>query len=193
MRQVESDSTWREGGKAATGSVRFWDFCKKGENFLVGSALVAMVLIPLAEIVLRAIFRVGISASTSLVQHLTLVVSMVGGGIAARENRLLSLSGAIDHLKDPYRSVTRIFSGAIALAVTVLLCAAGVQFILVERLGGEILAYGVPLWVVQLFIPAGFALISIHIIRYGATRWPGRLPGSGRTVRCVPRRCRAFA
>jgi tripartite ATP-independent transporter DctM subunit len=134
-----------------------------------------MVLIPLVEIVLRAIFKVGISASTSLVQHLTLVVSMVGGAIAARENRLLSLSAAADYLKGHYRSAARIFSGAFALAITVLLCAAGVQFVLFERLGGKIISYGIPVWIVQLCIPVGFALISFHILRHGADRWPGWL------------------
>jgi TRAP-type C4-dicarboxylate transport system permease small subunit len=106
MRETEPDSTGAAEGNGIAGFTRFW---KQGEDLLVGVALVAMVLIPLAEIVLRAIFKVGISASTSLVQHLTLVVSMVGGAIAARENRLLSLSAAADYLKDPYRSAARIF------------------------------------------------------------------------------------
>ncbi|UCF30278.1 MAG: TRAP transporter large permease subunit [bacterium] len=172
MREAVPDSTGAPGDTGPVGFPRMW---RQGENLLVGAALVAMVLIPLAEIVLRAAFKVGISASTSLVQHLTLVVSMVGGAIAARENRLLSLSAAVDYLKGPYRSAAQIYSGAFALAVTALLFVAGVQFIGVERLGGTILAYGIPVWVIQLCIPAGFALISFHIIRYGADRWPGRL------------------
>ncbi len=170
--RAAADSTGTAGGNGPVSFLRFW---KQGENLLVGFALVAMVLIPLVEIVLRAVFKVGISASTSLVQHLTLVVSMVGGVIAARENRLLSLSAAADYLKGPYRSAALIYSGAFALAVTVLLCVAGVQFIRSEWLGGKILAYGIPVWVVQLCIPVGFALISFHILRYAADRWSGRL------------------
>jgi len=148
---------------------------KQGENLLVGAALVLMVLIPLTEIVLRAFFRVGISASTSLVQHLTLVVSMVGGAIAAREDRLLSLSAASDYLKDPYRSAARIFSGAFALAITSLLCMAGFQFVRSEQLVGKILAYGIPVWVIQLCIPVCFALIAFHILRHSSKRWSGYL------------------
>ena len=172
MREAPPESTGAVRGNGPFGFIRFW---KQGENLLVGIALAAMVLIPLAEIILRAVFKVGISASTSLVQHLTLVVSMVGGAIAARENRLLSLSAAADYLKGPYRSAARIYSGAFALAVTALLCVAGVQFIRAERLGGMILAYGIPVWVVQLVIPAGFALISFYILRHGADRWSRRL------------------
>ncbi len=172
MREAPPGSTGAVEGNGFVGFPRFW---KKGENLLLGIALVAMVLIPLAEIVLRAVFKVGISASTSLVQHLTLVVSMVGGAIAARENRLLSLSAAADYLKGPYRSAARIYSGAFALAVTALLCVAGFQLIRFERLGGKILAYGIPVWWVQLVIPVGFALICFHILRHGADRWSGRL------------------
>ena len=172
MREAPPDSPEAPGRGRTPGISALW---KKGENLLVGLALAAMVLIPLAEIVLRAVFHVGISASTALIQHLTLVVAMLGGAIAARENRLLSLSAATDYLKGPYRSAARICSGSFALAVTVLLSAAGVQFIQAERLGGKILAYGIPVWVVQLVIPAGFALISYQILRHGADGWSGRL------------------
>jgi TRAP-type C4-dicarboxylate transport system permease large subunit len=172
MREGTPDSSGVPGGSGPDGYPRF---LKQGEDFLVGIALAAMVLIPLAEIVLRAVFKVGISASTSLVQHMTLVVSMLGGAIAARENRLLSLSAAADYLKGPWRSAARIYSGGFALAVTALLCVAGFQFIQAERWGGKILAYGIPVWIVQLVIPAGFALISFHILRHGADGWSGRL------------------
>ena len=63
-----------------------------GENLLVVLPLAALVVLPLAEIVLRALFRTGISGSSTIVQHMCLFVGMFGGAIAARENRLLSLS-----------------------------------------------------------------------------------------------------
>ena len=49
-----------------------------GENALLGLALAAIVLLPLAEIVLRKTFNTGIAGSAALVQHLTLVASMIG-------------------------------------------------------------------------------------------------------------------
>src|SRR5262245_37591679 len=54
--------------------------------------LAVLVLLPLAEIVLRATLRTGISGSNAIVQHMSLIVGMLGGAVAARENRLLSLS-----------------------------------------------------------------------------------------------------
>ena len=69
------------------------------ENVVVSFALAAMVLLPLAEAFLRKFFQAGISGSTSIVQHLTLVVGMMGGALAARDNRLLSLSTLSNLLK----------------------------------------------------------------------------------------------
>ena len=51
-----------------------------------------MALLPLAEIVSRAMLPAGISGAASFTQHLALVVGMLGAAVAAREGRLLSLS-----------------------------------------------------------------------------------------------------
>src|SRR2546426_6904114 len=58
-----------------------------------------MALLPVAEILLRALFRVGISGAASFTQHFALVAGMLGAAVAAREQRLLSLS-TLDSLLD---------------------------------------------------------------------------------------------
>src|SRR5262245_32533881 len=70
-------------------------FGSRIENFLVTVALGAMVLVPLVEAVLRKAFQTTLPGSLILVPHFTLLVGMIGGIIAARENRLLSLSSAL--------------------------------------------------------------------------------------------------
>ena len=57
------------------------------------------MVLPLLEIVLRATLQTGISGSNSFVQHMTLVIGMLGGAVAARENRLLGLSTGSAFLK----------------------------------------------------------------------------------------------
>jgi len=64
----------------------------KSENIVLSIALGAMAVLPIAEIVLRTTLGFGIPGSAGIVQHLTLWVGMLGGAIAAREARLLSLS-----------------------------------------------------------------------------------------------------
>ena len=65
---------------------------RNGENLAVSLALAAMVVLPLAEIVLRKIFHTGISGSTAFVQHFCLIVGMLGGAVAARDDRLVRLA-----------------------------------------------------------------------------------------------------
>ena len=62
------------------------------ENSFLSILLGAMAVIPIAEIVLRSTLGFGVPGSGSIVQHLTLAVGMLGGAVAAREARLLSLS-----------------------------------------------------------------------------------------------------
>ena len=65
---------------------------RASENLLLVIPLGAMLLLPVLEILLRTIFKTGISGSSAIVQHLTLIVGMLGGAIAARDRRLLALS-----------------------------------------------------------------------------------------------------
>ncbi len=145
------------------------------ENALISLVLAALVALPLLEAVLRKTLHTGVSNSAVIVQHLTLLVGMMGAAIAARQNRLLSLSRLGDLLTGRWARVAAGFSGATAVAVTVLLAAAGVEFVLAERTSGQILAYGIPVWVVQAVIPAGFGVIALRLAANSADSWRGRL------------------
>ena len=145
-----------------------------GENLLLNLALALMALIPLAEAFLRAVFHVGVSGSASLVQHLCLVVGMVGGAVAARENRLLSLATTELLPEGPWKTPARIFASSFAAAIAVTLAVAAWQFTSVERHAGQILAYGIRTWMVQLVMPAGFALVAARLIWHAAKAWKWR-------------------
>jgi tripartite ATP-independent transporter DctM subunit len=144
------------------------------ENGLLVFALAAMALIPLAEMLLRSTLQVGIPASTALTQHLTLVVGMAGAALAARENRLLAISG-LHALLGGLGHVARVASSAVTVAVAGALCVAAWQFVASEREVGRHLVAHLPVWVVQSFLPLGFGLIALRASWHAAPRWPGRL------------------
>jgi C4-dicarboxylate transporter, DctM subunit len=146
-----------------------------GENTIVTLALAALVVLPLAESVLRKTLHLGLSGSTALVQHFTLILGMIGGVIAARENRLMPLSTLTTLLKGRMKAAALIFSGTCSATVVALLSWASWQFVLSERPSGDILAYGIPVWVVQLVMPIGFALLTFYLVWNSAGSWVGRL------------------
>lgn len=145
----------------------------RGESVALAVVLAGMMLLPLLVVPLRAI-HVQIKGQGSIVQHLTLLAGMIGGAIAAREGRLLSLSSVELLVRGRLRTVARGFSGAVAATVTAMLCLASLRFVLSERAGGATLAYGVPTWVVQLALPVGFALITLRILWRASDRWGWR-------------------
>lgn len=145
-----------------------------GENLLITMALAALVILPLAESLLRATLHVGIAGSNSIVQHLTLAVGMLGGALAARENRLLSLSVAAAFLKGHWKSGAQLFGHAFSAAITTLLAIASLQFVWAEKAGGRLWVYGIPLWLVQMIMPIGFAIVAARLIRHASDNWRGR-------------------
>jgi C4-dicarboxylate transporter, DctM subunit len=142
-----------------------------GENWLLVAALAALALIPVLEMLLRGTLGIGIPNSTSVVQHLTLVVGMAGAAVAAREGRLLAISGLPALLRGWLGSAARLLSGAVTAAVAGALCLAAAQFVLSEREAGHALIRGLPVWVVQLFLPAGFALIAVRALTHAGRGW----------------------
>jgi C4-dicarboxylate transporter, DctM subunit len=144
------------------------------ENFLVVSALAIMVVLPLLEILLRAALGTGISGTNSIVQHLTLAVGMLGGAIAAREDRLLALSTGTLFPEGHWKSAARFVSSSVAASVSLFLCWASIQFVITEKEAGGLLAYQIPIWVVQLILPAGFLLVAGSLLWHASSNWKGK-------------------
>src|SRR2546423_9531854 len=103
-----------------------------------------MALVPVAEILLRALLRVGISGAASFTQHFALVAGMLGAAVAAREQRLLSLSTLDTLLEGSGALLARFFARSVAVTVGALLCFASAELVLAERAGGNVIAYGLP-------------------------------------------------
>ena len=145
------------------------------ENGLLVASLTAMLLLPVAELLLRRLFHTGISGSSAIVQHLTLIVGMIGGAIAAREGRLLALSPVQMLLKGRALAAAQIVSGGFAVTITAFLCVASAQYVLALRPLGKILVYGIPVWVIQLILPVGFGLVAWRLVWHASRKWQGRV------------------
>jgi len=133
------------------------------ENVLLAVLFGMLVVLPLAENALRATAGIGIQGVASLVQQLTLVVGMLGAAVAARENRLLAFSAAA-LLGGPFARIARVCAGAIAAAASAVLCAAGVEFVNAERIGGTTLSYDIPVWLIEAILPLGFGVIGARLL-----------------------------
>jgi tripartite ATP-independent transporter DctM subunit len=146
---------------------------RSGENALMVTVLTALVVLPLAEIFLRRFTNAGITGAGAFVQHFTLLVGVLGGAIAAREGRLLSLSTLAGALPGGWKPAALVFSHALAAGISVVLCVAGWKWMQVEP-SDKILAYGISYRAFQIFLPLGYAAVALRLFWAASPRWTGR-------------------
>jgi C4-dicarboxylate transporter, DctM subunit len=163
------------GSPEATARSRRLNWLCQAENLFLVLPLAAMLLLPVVEIILRSVFKTGISSSSAIVQHLTLIVGMLGGAIAARDQRLLALSPIQALLHGRAKAAVQIFSSGMAAAITFFLFLASLRYVTEMKPLGKILVYGIPTWVVQLILPIGFGLILVRLLWHASGKHLGRV------------------
>jgi tripartite ATP-independent transporter DctM subunit len=146
------------------------------ENGAMALAMAVLVILPLTGIVLRPLIHSGLDGGGAIVQHLVLIVGMLGAVMAAREGRLITLSNLEEmFLRGRARDASRMVCAAASASISVLLGVAGLQFVQSEREFPTILAYGVPTWWIELALPLGFFLVAWRLVLRSSARWANRV------------------
>ncbi len=136
------------------------------EDLLLALVLALLVVLGVAAASMR------FSDVDELVRHLTLVVGMLGGMVAAREGRLLAVGTFVQALPPQWQSTVQLLAGVVATAVSAILTLASWQFVSLEAGVSGQLAFGVPRIALQAVMPAGFAFITLRLAAQAA-------PGAG--------------
>lgn len=145
------------------------------DAILAVTCLSAMVLIVLAQIMLRNFFQTGIEGSDYLVRHLVLWVVFLGAGIASRENRHIHIDLFPRFLSPTMTRVSEFMVLGFSLTVLGVLCYASVRFVMMEYESGVRLPLlDVPIWMAEAIIPLGYALIAFYFLILGILRLCGR-------------------
>ncbi|MDA1315428.1 MAG: TRAP transporter large permease subunit [Acidobacteria bacterium] len=144
------------------------------ENSFSICVLALMSALPLLEIVTRKWPGGGIPGSFPVIQHLTLWITLLGAALAARSDRLLALSTA-SFLPDRWRDRVHIFTSFLAVAITGSLVWASFDLVSVDYEFGDMVAWGIPVWVAECIMPLGFAAITGRLILRGASSVKGRI------------------
>lgn len=165
----------RPGAQSKSSTSGRWAWLWLTENYLVALALMALMLLPIVTIVVRKLFHGGLDEAAVLQQHLVLMIGLLGGMYAARDGRLLSLSTLNNFLKGRWQTFAQVFSCGFAAGITVFLSLAAIQLVEVQKAGGKIIAYGIPLWIIQLILPIGFGVIAIRLVLHASEAWRGRI------------------
>lgn len=143
------------------------------ENAIATAVFLGMAALALLEVGGRALIGTGVPGSIVLVQHLTLWIALVGAGLAARSNSLIALCTPL-FFPARFRQSIEVLPTTIATAITAALCLGSLDMVRIERGVGDVVAWGIPSWLIVAVLPVGFAVITARLI-LRPTAWRGRL------------------
>jgi tripartite ATP-independent transporter DctM subunit len=150
------------------------------DEVLAALALVLMALIPLIEILVRPIAGSGVQNAPVIVQHLGLVMAMLGSVAALRHGHLSSFGKGFASVNYPrLASASQLYGKLFAALVCGVLCMASAQLVNSERPAAQTLAYAIPVWWLQSAMPLGFVLLGLQLGAQSFARgWPKWLGAS---------------
>ncbi|MDP8239169.1 MAG: TRAP transporter small permease [Candidatus Hatepunaea meridiana] len=142
---------------------------RKFVGWSVAVLLAWMVLLALLQVVLRWTFSIGIPWADLQLRQLVLWIGLLGGAMAAAENRHIRIDLLEHYLDNRLRSIIRRVVTIIAGMGSICLCVISISFISSEKEAGVIvdgLLFGmsIPIWTTQIIIPIGFGLIGLFFL-----------------------------
>ena len=133
------------------------------ENLVATLALGAVMALPLAEIVWRKAAGQGILGAGTIASWLTMWVGLLGGAIAARDGKLLTLATGEFMPKGRLGEAAHVLSGFVAAMVAATFAAGGWTLVETYRASGDTIATLVPMWIGVLVLPVGFGLVALRL------------------------------
>ena len=136
---------------------------KWGEDALAIFIFSAMTILPFFESFSRLFNINSIPASQILVQHFTLWIGLLGGILAARQNKLLALTRESLFKKDKEIHFGKWVAKVTTFLVLVSLAWGSWELVKVEMQYPIDIAPNIPRWFAQIIMPLGFGLMAVQI------------------------------
>ena len=145
-----------------------------GEGLPVAGFLLLAAL-PLVDLLGRPLAGFHIPGSATYTQQLTFFLTFIGGFAATLTGKHLTVSAASLLHGVRARLEAEFFSRCAAASVTAILAYASFCVVVAERVQGQKLTFGLPVWVSESVMPLGLGLISLTYILKSSNWLPARL------------------
>lgn len=127
--------------------------------------VVAIVVLPLAQIVLRMVGHGGFAWGHEVVRTLMLWVAFLGASLATAERRHITIDLVDRYLSPRGKAAFNVVVQGVALTLVAYLCWIGWLYIETQKEFGDASAIlRIPVWQAQIIIPCALAVIGLHFI-----------------------------
>lgn len=151
---------------------RLLSWLHRAEDGLLAVSTLALLLLAVAEIVLRIGFDTGLTWSDPVARRGVLWLAMLGALGAARRHRHIAIDALPRVLPPVWRRAAWMLSQLAAAAVSGLLAFYSVSLVRMEIQTPVQFVADVPSWVPMLILPAGFAVIALRLLLAGLLARP---------------------
>ncbi|MFW5824220.1 MAG: TRAP transporter small permease [Marinobacter sp.] len=135
------------------------------EAVILAAGVLLMALNTCINVVARFVFGEGLFFSEEINRILIILITFAGLGYAARHGRHIRMSAFYDILPPKGRKVLMIVIALFTAAVMFFLCYYSVEYVLNMHGRGRLLpALNMPIWLIYLWVPVGFAITGIQYV-----------------------------
>lgn len=133
------------------------------ERTIIASSVLLMAFLMSAHVVGNLLFNRGIPGTYEVTEMLVVIITFVGLGYAARHARHIRMSAVYDLLKGRVRKTLLIIISVGSAVLMFYLAYKSAQYDLALYVRGRTSsALHIPMWVINLALPAGFTLAGIQ-------------------------------
>ncbi len=135
------------------------------EAIILAGGVLLMALNTCINVIARFVFGEGFFVSGEINRILIILVTFAGLGYAARHGRHIRMSAIYDTLPTMGRKVLMIIIALFTSAVMFFLCYYSVDYITTLQDRGRVIpALNIPIWLIYLWVPVGFAITGIQYL-----------------------------
>jgi TRAP-type C4-dicarboxylate transport system permease small subunit len=148
------------------------------ENFALVSLLSTMIVVAVAQIVLREVFNTGLVWASELLKLIVLWLTMFAAIAACRDDRHIRID-AVSHLLPPAAiRVTRIVVDLFAAVVCVVISYHAFRNLQMEIEFEETVLLDFPAWIAHAIVPVGFVVTGYRFVVSAARKALGTDDGT---------------
>jgi TRAP-type C4-dicarboxylate transport system permease small subunit len=123
-----------------------------------------MIVFAFLQVVLRNIFSTGIVWVEIFLRHTVLWLGFLGGALATGNQRHIKIDAVSHFFSKRSQIILHFITNLSAASICMFLTQASIKFIGSEIEMKSLVFDSIPAWYIEIIIPAGFALHSIHFL-----------------------------